>query len=239
MILRRREAKLVRSKSWKIAVMAGMANCLIGLISPPNAAASPNSRPQGWNEARSYYFYELSQLVPDYEKLNVDEGFLRWLDQPDLASGEKRQDVLTSAYTAFDVRKTAEIFNKYKEFLAAKINYPLVFPEERWELLHIKQDGSDLDGRVYVERVGRLLPDGNVEIWGATTRDFGAGIVQVKYQFHCLKHGTIEYRTTEVFLSGNGQPSLSTKALDVSWKNLDIRAVEGQYFARAIKACPR
>ena len=238
MILHQKEAKLVRSKAWNTALVAGIVSCLLGVISPSNAAASTNASAQGRTEARSNYYYELRQLVPDYEKLNVDEGFLRWLDQPDLASGEKRQDILISAYTAFDFRKTADIFNRYKEFLAAKINYPLVFPDERWELLHIKQDGSDLDGRVYVERAGRLLPDGNVEIWGATTRDFGAGIVQVKYQFQCIRPGTIQYRTTEVFLSGNGQPSLSSKAPDVSWNNLDLRSVEGQYFARAIKACP-
>jgi len=67
---------------------------------------------------RRTYFAELARLVPDYEVLNVDEGFLGWLSEVDPLSGLARQDYLTNAWNSFDFQRTAALFNAYKQMTA-------------------------------------------------------------------------------------------------------------------------
>jgi hypothetical protein len=57
----------------------------------------------------------LGQQVPDWETLNVDQGFLNWLQQTDPVYGLPRQVALTNAYEALDVMRVATIFNTYKQ----------------------------------------------------------------------------------------------------------------------------
>ena len=59
------------------------------------------SERQGESSRRDY-FAELSRLVPDYEALNVDQGFLDWLNEVDLLSGNQRQEYLNQAFNSFD-----------------------------------------------------------------------------------------------------------------------------------------
>lgn len=75
------------------------------------------SERQVTNDRRTY-FMELARMVPDYEALNVDQGFMDWLAEVDPLSGASRQDYLTSAWNAFDASRTAALFNTYKETLA-------------------------------------------------------------------------------------------------------------------------
>lgn len=72
---------------------------------------------QATNDRRAY-FAELARIVPDYETLNVDEGFLGWLAEVDPLSGLARQDYLTNAWNGFDVQRTAALFNAYKSLTA-------------------------------------------------------------------------------------------------------------------------
>ena len=67
---------------------------------------------------RRAYFAELARIVPDYEAINVDEGFLGWLSEVDPLSGMTRQDYLTNAWNTFDVQRTAALFNTYKQMTA-------------------------------------------------------------------------------------------------------------------------
>jgi hypothetical protein len=60
----------------------------------------------------------LSQQVPEWETLNVDAGFLNWLQQIDPVYGLPRQVALNNAYEAFDVMRVAAIFNTYKQLAA-------------------------------------------------------------------------------------------------------------------------
>ena len=76
------------------------------------------SERQGEN-ARRDYFVELSRLVPDYEALNVDQGFLDWLNEVDLLSGNQRQEYLNHAFNSFDPMRTATLFNTYKDLIGA------------------------------------------------------------------------------------------------------------------------
>lgn len=76
------------------------------------------SERQGESSRRDY-FVELSRLVPDYEALNVDQGFLDWLNEVDLLSGNQRQEYLNQAFNSFDPMRTANLFNAYKDLIGA------------------------------------------------------------------------------------------------------------------------
>jgi hypothetical protein len=67
---------------------------------------------------RQAYFTELARQVPDYEALNVDQGFMDWLADVDPLSGSPRQEYLNRAWTAFDANRTAVLFNAYKQLKA-------------------------------------------------------------------------------------------------------------------------
>ena len=60
----------------------------------------------------------LGQQVSDWEALNVDPGFLEWLQQIDPVYGIPRQAALNNAYEALDVTRVANIFKTYKQGLA-------------------------------------------------------------------------------------------------------------------------
>lgn len=60
-------------------------------------------------------FYErLAQLVPDWETINQDEGFLVWLAEVDPLFGAPRQSALTQAGNARDVTRVAAVFKAWK-----------------------------------------------------------------------------------------------------------------------------
>ena len=64
------------------------------------------------------YESALTAAVPDWQALNVDQGFLNWLAEVDPVYGMPRQYALTNAYEALDANRTATIFNQYKKSLA-------------------------------------------------------------------------------------------------------------------------
>jgi hypothetical protein len=56
----------------------------------------------------------LAQQVPDWENLNVDQGFLTWLAEVDPVYGLPRQAALNNAYESLDASRTANIFKRFK-----------------------------------------------------------------------------------------------------------------------------
>ena len=64
------------------------------------------------------YETALTAAVPDWQALNVDQGFLNWLAEVDPVYGMPRQYALTNAYEALDATRTANIFNQYKKSIA-------------------------------------------------------------------------------------------------------------------------
>jgi hypothetical protein len=64
------------------------------------------------------YEAALSSQVPDWEAMNVDQGFLTWLAEVDPVYGMPRQYALTNAYESLDANRTATIFKQYKATLA-------------------------------------------------------------------------------------------------------------------------
>ena len=67
---------------------------------------------------RKAFFADLERLVPDYEAVNVEPGFLNWLAEVDPLSGMARQEYLNAAYGNFDVGRTATLFNTWKQMTA-------------------------------------------------------------------------------------------------------------------------
>jgi hypothetical protein len=67
---------------------------------------------------RQAYFVELARKVPDFEALNVDPGFMDWLAGVDPLSGMPRQEYLNQAWSKFDARRTAVLFDAYKQLKA-------------------------------------------------------------------------------------------------------------------------
>ena len=59
----------------------------------------------------------LGQQVSDWEALNVNPGFLEWLQQIDPVYGIPKQVALNNAYEALDVTRVANIFKAYKSTL--------------------------------------------------------------------------------------------------------------------------
>lgn len=64
------------------------------------------------------YEAALSAQVPDWEAMNIDQGFLTWLAEVDPVYGMPRQYALTNAYESLDANRTATIFKQYKATLA-------------------------------------------------------------------------------------------------------------------------
>lgn len=65
------------------------------------------------------YQSALTAQMPDWEALNIDQGFLAWLAEVDPVYGMPRQYALNNAYESLDANRTAMIFKQYKSMLPA------------------------------------------------------------------------------------------------------------------------
>lgn len=63
--------------------------------------------------AQDRYQTKLTQLVPNWETVNQDQGFLVWLGQTDPVFGVARQAALDAAYGRLDAPATAAVFQAY------------------------------------------------------------------------------------------------------------------------------
>ena len=68
--------------------------------------------------AENLFLQHLGAQVPDFEAVNVEQGFLDWLAQADDVYGEPRQAALDRAVNALDAARTARIFQAYKASIA-------------------------------------------------------------------------------------------------------------------------
>lgn len=57
---------------------------------------------------------DLGRLVPDYQALNIDSGFEKYMMDTDEATGERRLDVFRRAEDYLDAERVADFFNDYK-----------------------------------------------------------------------------------------------------------------------------
>lgn len=61
------------------------------------------------------FFNELARAVPDWRMMNVEKGFLAWLQQPDGLSGRTRQDSVNTLFELLDSDGVIRYFAAYKE----------------------------------------------------------------------------------------------------------------------------
>lgn len=68
------------------------------------------------------FYNRLAALVPDYEAVNQDQGFLTWLGEVDPVYGVPRQAALDAAANATDPERVAAVFNAYKALTSKQVN---------------------------------------------------------------------------------------------------------------------
>ena len=63
----------------------------------------------------------LTKLVPDWESINVNQGFLNWLGEVDPVYGVPRQAALDSAAQNMDANRVASIFLEYNKLTGKQV----------------------------------------------------------------------------------------------------------------------
>lgn len=82
--------------------------------------------------AQGRFYENLAKLVPDYEAVNSDPGFLNWLGGVDPVYGVTRQAALDHASGQLDAGRTANVFAAYKQLTGKQVSAPQ--PNVRREL---------------------------------------------------------------------------------------------------------
>ena len=72
--------------------------------------------------AQDRFYGKLATLVPDYEAVNQDQGFLTWLGEVDSVYGVPRQAALDAAANASDPERVASVFNAYKMLTSKQVS---------------------------------------------------------------------------------------------------------------------
>ena len=108
-----------RATESKVSTLRTREAELLGEISKLKNQIGDVSERQGVSD-NDRFLMGLGQRVADWEQLNVDPGFLSWLNEVDPVYGLPRQAALNSASEAFDVNRVASIFNSYKATVAPK-----------------------------------------------------------------------------------------------------------------------
>ena len=65
--------------------------------------------------ASNDFFKSLSAIVSDWEQINEDPGFIKWLTEIDDLTGETKQNLLSRAEGARDAARVGKFFTSYKK----------------------------------------------------------------------------------------------------------------------------
>lgn len=71
--------------------------------------------------AQDSFLTQLGKLVPDYEAVNGDQGFLNWLGEADPVYGVPRQAALDAASDRMDAERVANVFLAYKQLTSKQV----------------------------------------------------------------------------------------------------------------------
>lgn len=71
--------------------------------------------------AEDRFFDRLAQLVPQWEQINQDPGFIAWLGQVDPIYGRARQEALNEARQALDANRAAAVFKTWTDSQAPAV----------------------------------------------------------------------------------------------------------------------
>lgn len=110
-VIKRQAADMIAPAQAQWAAEKAALEAKVTELSTSTAAADE----QRANEARNQYYAGLKALVPDYEAINVDPGFLGWLAEVAPDSGIARQAYMLNAFNTMDVNRTAFLFKTWKE----------------------------------------------------------------------------------------------------------------------------
>ena len=67
------------------------------------------------NNVERDFYKSLAEMVPDWQQLNEDAGFLKWLEEVDELTGSKKFDLLSRAEQSRDAVRVAKFFQSYKK----------------------------------------------------------------------------------------------------------------------------
>ena len=142
---------------------------------------------------REVYFAKLGTKVPDYEELNVDEGFIAWLEEADPLSGQARQEYLNSAFKGFDVERTAQLFNAYKATVAPSA------PPAKTINRDLQRQVTPSTSKV----TGPTEPQQDTRIWKQSEiAEFYADITKGKYKGEAAEQARIEAQIDQAVAEG-------------------------------------
>jgi hypothetical protein len=65
--------------------------------------------------ASNDFFKSLTAIVSDWEQINEDPGFIKWLEEVDDLTGETKQNLLSRAESARDAARVGKFFTSYKK----------------------------------------------------------------------------------------------------------------------------
>jgi hypothetical protein len=119
------------------------------------------------DERRATYFTELAKLCPTYEETDARQDFKDWLLQLDDFSGLVRNDILQTAFHAYDVDRTAKVFNQFLGATAPAPAPPTPTPapvDPQAELSELVSPGQARAGTVFT-------PDDGQKIWAISEMD--------------------------------------------------------------------
>jgi hypothetical protein len=106
-----------RASEQKVAEFRSHNSQLMGEIKELKGKLGDVSERQGVSD-KDRFIAKLAAQVPNWETLNVDQGFLAWLAEVDPIYGLPRQVALSNAYESSDADRTAIIFKQYQGMLA-------------------------------------------------------------------------------------------------------------------------
>jgi hypothetical protein len=69
---------------------------------------------QIWESKEEEFFAELDDLVPDWETINKNPGFLKWLQGIDPLNDRPRQDLLNEAQNNLDANRVAKFLKTWQ-----------------------------------------------------------------------------------------------------------------------------
>ena len=125
--------------------------------------------------AQERFFAALGQAVPDYERVNANPEFHKWLLTPDPMTGILRQTYLVDAQRSGDVARVATIFNSWKTLSGTQGQTQTERPDPRKELERQQAPSRNLSVET-TEKNGRLWdPTEITQLYADKTRGKYAG----------------------------------------------------------------
>lgn len=123
-------------------------------------------------EAEARFYARLAQVTPNHETINHDPAFLKWLDQPDPATGMVRQEVLNYHAQHGNADKVGEMFNEFDR--QANRNAPADMVQPRQRPSSAEVGGSSGSGEIWAQanidalyRDSRKMPADEFAKWEA------------------------------------------------------------------------